>query len=123
MKSTTTLTVIVLTYMFMLELASLAAFGVWGFRMNVFAGIGIPLVILVLWSMFLAPKASIPVLSYPIRTVLKLVVFLLASAALFASGYHTLAGFLAVTSVADIALIASLNIHVWNPTEGARNPS
>jgi len=76
---------------FLLELCMLAAVGYWGFKTNsgwamkIIFGIGLPILIAVIWGLFLAPKAT-----YPLRGVshLALEVLLLASGAvaLFASG-------------------------------------
>lgn len=51
---------------FLLELAVLVAAGYWGFTLHpnlavrLLAGLGAPLVLAVLWGVFAAPKASIP---------------------------------------------------------------
>lgn len=51
---------------FLLELCMYAAVGYWGFKtqstwvMKIILGIGLPLLIAVLWSIFLAPKATHP---------------------------------------------------------------
>jgi hypothetical protein len=51
---------------FLLELCMLAAVGYWGFKthsgwtMKIIFGIGLPVVIAVLWGLFIAPKATYP---------------------------------------------------------------
>ncbi len=51
---------------FLLELCMYAAVGYWGFKtqnswlMKIFLGIGLPVLIAVLWGTFLAPKATRP---------------------------------------------------------------
>lgn len=68
---------------FLLELCMLAAVGYWGFKtqsgwlMKVLFGIGLPVLIAVLWGLFLAPRAT-----YPLGGALYLTLELI----LFASG-------------------------------------
>ena len=51
---------------FLLELCMLGAVGYWGFRtgsswaMKIILGIGLPLLIAVIWGMFVSPKATYP---------------------------------------------------------------
>lgn len=76
---------------FLLELCMLAAVGYWGFRtqstwlMKILCGIGLPVLIALLWGTFLAPKAT-----HPLRGVsfllLELALFASGAVALFASG-------------------------------------
>jgi Protein of unknown function (DUF2568) len=80
---------------FLLELCMLAAVGYWGFKtqsdwpMKILLGIGLPILIAVLWGLFIAPRAT-----YPLRGTSYLVVelILLASGAvaLVASGKPSL---------------------------------
>jgi hypothetical protein len=80
---------------FLLELCMLAAIGYWGFKsqsaggMKILLGIGLPVLIAVIWGLFVAPRAM-----YPLRDISHLVVSLillgLGSAALFATGNPTL---------------------------------
>lgn len=79
-----------------MELFALGAFSYWGFHMNkgwfintVF-GIGTPLLVAIFWGTFIAPKAAYPV-TIPIRILLQLIVFGLATTALFAAGKGKLA--------------------------------
>ncbi|KIL39849.1 hypothetical protein SD70_17455 [Gordoniibacillus kamchatkensis] len=107
---------IVLGFFFLLELASLAAFGYWGFHVNagvaakIAIGIGAPLVVAIVWGLFLAPKASFSIVPIPARTALKLVVFLLASAALYAAGRSSLAMAMAAAAVVETALVYVLKL-------------
>lgn len=80
---------------FLLELCLLAAVGYWGFKthsgwaMKIILGIGLPILIAVLWGLFIAPRAT-----YPLRGTSYLLVELMllgsGAIALFASGKPTL---------------------------------
>jgi hypothetical protein len=76
---------------FTLELCMLAAYIYWGFHLpvNVFyqavAGIGVPLVVIILWGIWLAPNADMR-LRLTWLVVLKTVLFGLASVALISVG-------------------------------------
>ncbi|MFO7684309.1 MAG: YrdB family protein [Chloroflexota bacterium] len=65
---------------FALELCLLAAFGYWGFQLErgwlvrIVAGIGLPLLVAVVWGMFIAPKAPY-LLAEPGRFLLELLLF------------------------------------------------
>jgi hypothetical protein len=80
---------------FLLELAVLAAVGSWGFTVADGAarwllGLGAPLLVAVVWGLFVAPKASLHV-DDPLRLLLEVVIFGSAVAALQATGHRTLA--------------------------------
>lgn len=76
---------------FLLELCMLAAVGYWGFKagsgwaMKIILGIGLPILIAVLWGLFIAPKAIYPLsgISY---LALELILLGSGAVALFASG-------------------------------------
>jgi hypothetical protein len=80
---------------FLLELCMLAAVGYWGFKsqsgwgMKLMLGIGLPLLIVVVWGLFVAPKALYP-LSGTSHLVLSLALLGSGAVALFASGNPTL---------------------------------
>lgn len=80
---------------FLLELCMLAAVGYWGFKthsswlLKILFGIGLPLLIAVLWGLFVAPKATYP-LSGASRLALELLLLGSGAASLFASGKPTL---------------------------------
>ena len=84
-----------LTVRFLLELCMLAAVGYWGFKtqsswlMKILLGIGLPVLIAVLWGTFLAPRAT-----HPLRgasfLLLELVLFASGAVGLFASGKQAL---------------------------------
>jgi len=76
---------------FLLELCMVAAVGYWGFKnhsgwvMKIIFGIGLPILIAVIWGLFLAPKATYPLggISY---LALELILLGSGAVALFASG-------------------------------------
>ena len=80
----------VLFLVFADELLAMAAAGVWGGHAgNVWLGIAMAMVAMLVWFLFASPKARFggPV----VRPVTKVLVFSLASAGLWASGQHTFA--------------------------------
>jgi len=84
-----------LAVVFLLELCMLVAVGYWGFKtqnswlMKILFGIGLPVLIAVLWGTFLAPKATRPLRGASFLT-LELILFSTGAFALFASGKPTL---------------------------------
>lgn len=80
---------------FLLELCMLAAVGYWGFKtqptwvLKILLGIGLPVLIAVLWGTFLAPHATRPLKGASFLT-LELILFSTGAFALFASGKPTL---------------------------------
>jgi hypothetical protein len=80
---------------FLLELCMLAAVGYWGFKtqsawwMKILLGIGLPVLIAVLWGTFLAPKATHP-LSGASFLLFEFILFASGAVALFVSGKPTL---------------------------------
>jgi hypothetical protein len=79
----------------LLELAALAAFAIWGTSVDgmgvaLLLGVGIPVVVGVLWSRFAAPKSPrrLPI---QVRVPFELGVFALAALSLFAAGHRSLA--------------------------------
>ena len=95
---------------FLLELCALAALAYWGFKTgeSVVAksglGIGAPLLAAVVWGTFVAPGAPIQAPGF-LRLVLELVVFGLASAALYSAGRPTLAWVLMLAFVINRVLM------------------
>lgn len=106
---TKTLKVINITTSFLLELAMLASLGYWGFygEKSVLAkwmlGIGIPLLIAIVWGIFFAPNA-VRRLNSTSGTLLSLLLFLLSAAALFYAQHPTLAIIFALTAIANRVL-------------------
>jgi Protein of unknown function (DUF2568). len=95
---------------FLLELCLLAAVGYWGFKthsawaMKIAFGIGLPILIAVLWGLFIAPRAV-----YPLKGISYLVVELIllgsGAAALFASGKANLGWIYTVVLVINKVLL------------------
>jgi hypothetical protein len=81
---------------FLLELCALGAFGYWGFKTGsatfskVGLGIGAPLLAAVVWGVFVAPRAAVPVPEL-LRFVIQVLFFGSAAVPLYASGHRVLA--------------------------------
>ena len=90
---------------FILELCALGALAYWGFNasqhplIRVVFGVGAPLAMIVIWSVYLAPKSARR-LKEPALSGAKVIIFVLAAAALAAAGQTLVATiFLAATAV------------------------
>ena len=90
---------------FLLELCALGAFGYWGFTTGsttlakIGLGIGVPLVATVVWGIFVAPRAVVPVGGL-LRLVIQALFFGSAALGLATTGHRTLAGvFVAIVVV------------------------
>jgi len=98
---------------FLLELCMLAAVGYWGFKthsgwlLKILFGIGLPVLIAVLWGLFFAPKAVYP-LSGASPMALSLILLGSGAIALFASGKPTLGWAYAV-----VLLVNEILLKVW----------
>ena len=98
---------------FLLELCALGAVGYWGFKTGgamaskIGLGIGAPVVIAVVWAIFVSPRAPVP-LSLPLSLLLQVLIFGLAAAALAAAGHRTLGWVFVVVVVINSALM-----YVW----------
>lgn len=98
---------------FLLELCALAALGYAGFQLasglliKIALAIGAPLLAVMIWGTFIAPKATIPV---PLIAWLALqaIIFGLAIAGLAATGHTTLA----IVFVLALAVNATL-LYIW----------
>ncbi|WP_246070703.1 YrdB family protein [Paenibacillus kobensis] len=108
---------VILTAFFLLELVAFGALGYWGYHFKtvvsfkiMLAG-AVPLVIMIIWGLFLSPKATIPFFSYPMRTAFKLVIFIAASAALYATGLHTFGTVFLLVSLIIVAAVFVLDLH------------
>ena len=86
----------IISIFFLLEIAMLVSFMYWGFHLDnrllikILLGIGTPIVVAIIWGVFIAPKASIPV-TVPIRVFLQIILFGSAAVALYFSEKGTLA--------------------------------
>jgi hypothetical protein len=98
-----------------MELAMLFSFSYWGFHIDkglffkIMVGIGTPLIFAIIWGIFIAPKASIPV-STPIRIVLQLILFSCAVFALYVSGKSSLAVIFGIVVVIEMILMYTLDL-------------
>ena len=98
---------------FLLELCALGALGYWGFKTGsglvakIGLGIGAPLIVAVVWAMFVSPQAPVQ-LSGLLVLILQVLVFGSAAAALAATGHRTLA-----VVFAAIVVINAVLMYVW----------
>jgi hypothetical protein len=96
---------------FLLELCLLAALGYWGFHVGrgpvakIGLGLGAPLLMAIVWGIFMAPRGPRHLSGLPYRA-LALVLYGLGVAALFAAGQPTLALILAVAVAINQILAA-----------------
>ncbi|MGE7602496.1 YrdB family protein [Peribacillus sp. NPDC097675] len=106
--------VINITLRFILEVCALGFLTYWGFQssqgilMKLVLGIGSPLLIAIIWGVFGSPAAPIPVQGI-LRTLLELLIFGLATLALYSSGKPTLAIIYAILVVVNRILI-----YIWD---------
>jgi hypothetical protein len=95
---------------FLLELAALAAFAWWGYQTGdgalakIGLAIGAPLVVAVLWGLFIAPRAVVS-LSPVWRSLLAMIVFGAAAIVLFVTGQSALAWVFLILAVLNRILI------------------
>lgn len=98
---------------FGLELLALLALGLWGFGLSggwalrLGAGLGAPLVAVLLWGAFGAPAAPRR-LPEPLRLLLELAIFAAGAAALIAAGYPLFGWILAVVAALNSILLSAL---------------
>jgi hypothetical protein len=108
-----TLKVVNAALAFFLELAMLAVFSYWGFHgeKNIlakwFLGIGTPLVVAILWGVFLSPNAEYR-LDITAGTVLSLVLFSIAVMALYQTNHPALA-----IALASIVIVNQIFLFLW----------
>jgi hypothetical protein len=101
---------------FILELCALGALAYWGFNasenplIRLILGVGAPLIMIVIWGIFLAPKSSRH-FKEPALSVAKLIVFGLAGAALAAAGQTTAAAVFMAAVVVNLLLAAVWQQH------------
>jgi hypothetical protein len=76
---------------FVLELCMLAALAYWGFStkdstlVHVLLGVGVPLLAAIIWGIFLSPRAFVQ-LPEPLKLALEILVFAVATVALYSTG-------------------------------------
>ena len=98
---------------FLLELAMLVAFGYWGFNtgdstlVHWILGLGVPLVAIVIWSIFNAPLSKRRLPRTP-RTILEAIMFSLGALALAVAGQTTPTVIFAV-----LIIINQILLYVW----------
>jgi hypothetical protein len=89
---------------FLLELCMLAGVGYWGFKthsgwaMKILFGIGLPILIAVLWGYFMAPRSAHRLSGVPF-TIMDIILLGSGAVALYASGQTTLAWIYALVLV------------------------
>jgi hypothetical protein len=87
----------------------LAVFAYWGtqtgsgFLVQLLLGVGVPIVAVVIWGIFLAPKSTRRFTGIP-YVLLKLIIFGLSALALVAAGQQTLAIIFAVVVLVNVGL-------------------
>ncbi|WP_247740946.1 YrdB family protein [Cohnella sp. LGH] len=107
----------ILAVFFLLEIVAMIAFGYYGYHLKsgiavkIILAVALPLAVAILWGVFLSPKASIPVFSFPVRTALKFVVFVLASASLYAAEQKVFGLTLFMVSFLIVAIVFILKLH------------
>lgn len=107
---------------FLLELTALGALGFWGAQrdagpvVRVTVAILCPLAMIVVWGLFVAPKARFGGTRAQ-RLVLGVVVFLIAAAAIATSGYPLLGA-----TFAALALVNTAVVYITGPQPGETSP-
>ena len=105
----------IISIFFLLELAMLGSFMYWCFHLNngwlikILFGIGTPLIVAIIWGVFIAPKASILV-SVPIRILLQTILFGSAAVALYFSEKGTLAIIFGTIVLIEVILMYLLDL-------------
>lgn len=95
---------------FLLELCVFAAWAFWGaqagqgFFARLGFGVGAAMAAIVVWGLFIAPRAPVKV-PVPVWVLLQVIIFAVAVAGLVATGYPRLAGALALLLVINSALL------------------
>jgi FtsH-binding integral membrane protein len=89
---------------FACEVAALAAVAWCGWRINPALGVALPLVVALVWGLWIAPRARRR-LSDPARFVVELVVFTAATAALVSVGQPLLAAVFAAVALTTAVLV------------------
>jgi Protein of unknown function (DUF2568) len=98
---------------FLLELSALAATAYWGFGTSSgpsqwLLGLGAPAAVIVVWGLFVSPKAKVE-LPRPARFAIELLVWAAAALALWAAGQVALAFVFAI-----LALVSGTLNYAWS---------
>ena len=97
---------------FLLEVCAVMAVGYWGFRTGhgtlakLILGLGGPVLVIVVWGTFVAPKAAVSI-PEPVRFVLGLVILLAAAIALIAAGPQVLGIVFGILIIVNAVLLAT----------------
>lgn len=95
---------------FFLELFMLYAFGYWGFHlkqstgMRWLIGIGLPILVAIIWGVFLAPKSMVH-MPHHLKLLGKFILMETAAALLYSTGKTNMAIIFAVITVVNLILI------------------
>ena len=101
---------------FLLELAALAGYAIWGYYVEgVVLAIALPVLVAVIWSTALSPRARLRLGVWPTFGA-RVAVLLLSAVALAAAGHRAYALALGLAVLADNALLAVFG----RPVAGAR---
>lgn len=99
---------------FLLELCMLAALGYWGFSTGqswlsrVGFGLGAPILVAVIWGIFLSPRAAVP-LTNPLKFILEIIVFGGAIGALVAAHQPNWAW-----AFASLLVLNKFLLYIWH---------
>jgi hypothetical protein len=96
---------------FLVELFAIFTFAFWGFvswpfPWNIVAGLGAPALAILVWALFVSPKAVVPVHPF-IRAMVELIVFAGAAVAWWSLGQPWIAAAFALVAVFSGALVGS----------------
>jgi cytochrome b len=120
------MTAVNLALRFLLELASIAALAVWGYRTGGGGTVGIGLaivacsVLVITWGLFFAPRSRTSPLPHRWRTLLGSVTMLVAAALLAVAGEPMLGAALAALVTVNTALLMALGATDTEPGRGRR---
>ena len=95
---------------FLLELCMLAAFAYWGFTAGdgtlakIMLGVGVPLLVAMVWGVWLAPKSTRK-LGEPYNFIVKVVLIAISIIMLYVAGQPALAGIFAIVLIINRILL------------------
>ncbi|WP_159449611.1 DUF2568 domain-containing protein [Demequina sp. NBRC 110057] len=109
---------------FLAELGMLVGLAWWGLlafdgAASWAVGVGLPVVVMVVWSVFLAPKAVLPP-PRPVQISVRLLLLLTGAAAYWAVGVPALAGLQALLAVGGTVMAARGSGPDWDELEARR---